>query len=47
MKPTAYDDTTTSGTQPQKNMTTMGKVDTSFRFDDDDKISYRYILLIT
>ena len=27
LKPTAYG-TTTSGTQPQKNMTTMGKFDT-------------------
>ena len=29
VKLTAYDGTTTSGTQPPKNMTTMGKVDTS------------------
>ena len=29
MKPTAYDGTTTPGTQPRKNMTTMGKIDTS------------------
>ena len=29
MKPTVNDGTTTSGTQPQKNMTTMGKIDTS------------------
>ena len=27
--PTAYDDKTTLGTQPRKNMTTMEKVDTS------------------
>ena len=29
MKPTTYDGTTTSGTQPWQNMTTMGNVDTS------------------
>ena len=29
MKPTAYDGTTPSGTQPLRNMTTMGKIDTS------------------
>ena len=27
MKPTAYDGATTSDTQPRKNMTTMGKID--------------------
>ena len=30
--------------QPTDNMTTMGKVDAS---DDDNKISYKFILLIT
>ena len=29
MKVTAYDGTTTSGTQPRQNITTMGKIDTS------------------
>ena len=29
MRPTVYDGITTSGTQPRKAMTTMGKVDTS------------------
>ena len=44
MKPAAYDGTTTSGTQPWKNMTTMGY---SRWFDDNDKMSYEYILWIT
>ena len=39
---TEYDVTNISGTQPQKNMITMGKW-----FDDDNKISYGYILSIT
>ena len=41
MEPAAYDGTTTSGTQPWKNITTMGKV------DDDNKISYKHSILIT
>ena len=41
MNPTAYDDTTTSGTQPWKIETTMGKIDAS------DLMIYKYNLSIT
>ena len=43
VKPTAYDGTTTPGTQPWKNMTIM--VDTS-DIDDDNYMSYKYIISI-
>ena len=41
---TEYHLTNISGTQPRKNMKTMGQVDTS---DDDNNMSYWYILSIT
>ena len=40
IKPRAYDGTTSSGTQLWKNMTTMGKADTSNLM----KMSYKYII---
>ena len=45
MKPTAYDGTTTSGTQPWKN-DKNGK-GWYLLFDDDNKMSYEYILSVT
>ena len=45
MKPTAYDGTTTPGTQQRKN-DNNGK-GWYFRFDDDNKTSNKYILSIT
>ena len=42
--PATYDGAIISGTQPRKNMTTMGKIDNS---GDNDKMSYRYIPSIT
>ena len=40
---TEYDGTTTLETQPRKNMTTMGKVNTS---DDDNKMIGIYVPLV-
>ena len=42
MKPAAYDGTSTSGTQPWK----YDRNWRYFRFDDDNKVSYKYILSI-
>ena len=44
MKPTEYNGTTTSGTQPRKN-DNNGK-GWRFQHNDDDKMSYEYILPI-
>ena len=46
MKPTANDGTTTSGTQPWKKYVNNGK-GWYFRFDDDNKMSYKYVLSTT
>ena len=45
MKPTAYDGTTTPGTQPRK-YDNNGK-GWYFRYDDANKMSYKWILSIT
>ena len=46
MKPTAYDGSTTSGTQPRKKCDNNRK-DWCFRLDYDNKMIYKYILSIT
>ena len=46
MKPTSYDGTTTSGTQPRTKYDNNGKA-WYFRLDDDDnKMIYEYIFSI-
>ena len=46
MKPTAYDGTTNSSTQPRKIWQQWERFILSI-FDDDNKMNYRYILSIT
>ena len=45
MNPTTYYGTATSSTQPWKKYDNNGK-DWYFRFDDDNKMSYDYILSV-
>ena len=46
MKPAAYDGTTTSGTQARIKHDNNGK-GLYFRFDDGDKMNYKYIISTT